>query len=107
MAEFPTRQSVRESLTDEEIAELVKAIPSYERVSPIASLYGEETSPPILHAWANLSEALQAFYPDGTITISTTAIMRRLTDDEMVDRAIAREQSRIYSERAKAEETGK
>jgi hypothetical protein len=107
MAEYPTKQSVQESLSFDELEALVEALPAYERTAPIANLYGDGTSPAILRAWAALVEALQEFYTEGKLQIAATAITRELSGQEMNDRAIAREQSRIYTQRQKEEDAAK
>jgi len=96
---YPNPDEVRESLTDEALAELVKALPSYQK-DPVtlASLDAVELSPEVLHAWAALCKAFRSQYAgtDTVLTFGVKDVKRNRTEAEIEKSAIAEECSRRY-----------
>lgn len=98
MAQYPTAQEIRESLTADELAEEVINLPSY-HTSPVnlVSLDFPVITPEILMAWAHLVAAVKDEYPTATATVA--AITRPKTPEELESAAISTVQARVYARR--------
>jgi hypothetical protein len=101
MADYPTPQEIRDSLTTEALAALVADLPSYS-TAPITlvNLDLPSVTPEIVVAYGALIKAVRTEYP--TATASPVAITRPQTRDELEGHAIQGEQTRVYHERLEA-----
>lgn len=92
---FPTNAQVRETLTDEELAQMIKDLPSYNR-SPItlASLEAEELTAEIILAWSGLVRAMVQLYP--SVKVTANKITRDRTPEEIEEAVLSNEASKRY-----------
>lgn len=102
MAHYPTVAEIAATMTDEQIAEKIAALPSYHTAPvDIVSLALPTVTPEIMVAWGSFISAIKAEYP--TATASPTAISRPRTHDELMATALQDEISRVYNENLEAE----
>lgn len=100
---YPTNAEIRESMTDEELAALVAALPSYS-ASPVtlASLDSETVTAEIILAWSALMRAMVQVFPE--VTCTANKITRDRTPAELESAALSNEASRRYYAAQKAAE---
>src|SRR5262245_54467490 len=105
VVKYPSVDEVRESLTDDEVAALVTALPQYQK-DPVtlASLHTDEVSPDVMHAWAALCKAFRAPYAVSgpALTLKPKEVTRPRTQDELEHAALAAEASKRYGDARQA-----
>lgn len=105
MAKYRTVEEMRGILSDDEITALTNKAKSnaYMVTDTLVNYSGDEWSPDVMAAFANLAMAIQADMPDSDVRIKGTAITRRKTDAEIESDALQAEASTRYYAEQQAE----
>lgn len=101
MAVYQSSAEIRESLTEEELAKLVAALPKYELTEKVAEYFPDTSNPDILFAFSEFASSIMRQWPDATISGMT--VIRPKAQAELEEAALTREASNRYYLAQKAE----
>jgi hypothetical protein len=95
MKKYPSAESVRLVMSDEEMEKRVSELSHYDHYTTIATYTGEITRD-LLIAWGQFSDAVKMRYPEMTID-RDLSIKRAKDRKELEDLVVSREQQDRYS----------